>query len=79
MLWLLHFMQPNISSSYVLLATAHEILIAVSQTQPQVGNDAQVYEWVKKAHKTGQGERALAEYYVELRAVWQEIDYYEDY
>lgn len=33
------------------------------------GNNAHVYELVKKIDESKQGERALAEYYLELRAL----------
>lgn len=52
---------------------------AVLQTYTQLGNDAQVYELVKKEQETRQGEWSLAEYYAEQRLIWQEIDYYEDF
>lgn len=35
----------------------------------KIGNDAQVYELVKKAHETKQAERSLPEYYADLRAM----------
>lgn len=47
----------------MLLATAREIWMAVSQSYSLVWNDAQVYELVKKAHGNRQVERSLAEYY----------------
>lgn len=35
--------------------------------------------WVsEEEHDTKQGERSLADYYVELKATWQEIVFYED-
>lgn len=33
---------------------------------------------MKKEHDTKQGERSLADYYVELKPTWQEIVFYED-
>lgn len=78
MSWLLHSMQPNIRRGYMILGTAHEIWMAVSQSCSQVWNDAQVYEMVKRAHENRQGERSLAEYYAEIRAGRQEINYYEN-
>lgn len=42
-------------------------------------NDAQVYELVKKERETRPAEQSLAEYYTELRLIWKEIDYYEDF
>lgn len=34
------------------------------------GNDVQIYELVKKAHDTKQGQRSLSKYYVDLRGIW---------
>lgn len=38
-----------------------------------------MFELLKKERETKQGERSLSGYYAELRAIWQEIDYYEDF
>lgn len=55
MSWLLHLMQINISRGYMLLPTAYEIWLAAFQTYYQLGNNAQIYELVKRAHETKQG------------------------
>lgn len=39
-----------------------------------IGNDAEVYELIKRVHGTKQGKGPLAGYYADLRAIWQEID-----
>lgn len=46
--WLLHLLLPSIVTGYMLLTRAHEILNAVSKTYLQLGNDAQLYELMKK-------------------------------
>lgn len=47
------------------LSTAYEIWLVALQTYCQIGNDAQVYEPVKRAWETKQGEKTVAEYYVD--------------
>lgn len=42
-------------------------------------NDDRVYDLVKKIHETRPGKASLAEYYPELRIIWQETNYYEDF
>lgn len=44
-----------------------------------IRSKAQVFELVNKEHETKQGELSLADYSVELRAIWQDIDNYEDF
>lgn len=38
-----------------------------------------MYELIKRVHGTKQGKGPLAGYYADLRAIWQEIDYYKDF
>lgn len=55
---LLQSMQPNTNRSYMLLSKAYVITLTYSQ----IGNDARVYELMKRAHETKQREKTLSEY-----------------
>lgn len=59
--------------------TADEIRLAALETYSWIVSDAQLYELMKRGHEIKQGEKTVAEYYAKLRALWQEIDYYEDF
>ncbi|XP_043687765.1 uncharacterized protein LOC122638984 [Telopea speciosissima] len=79
MAFLLNAMIPFIAHGYTLLDSAVKIWKAAKGTYSQVGNDAQVFDIQRKIHATTQGELTLSEYYCELRSLWQELDYYDNF
>lgn len=50
--WLLHSLELNIICGHMLLATAYEFCLVVSQTYLQTVNNAEVYELVKWAQQS---------------------------
>ncbi|XP_043705228.1 uncharacterized protein LOC122655043 [Telopea speciosissima] len=79
MSFLLSAMTPSIARGYTLLDSAAKIWKAAEGTYSQVGNDPQVYDIQRKIHATKQGELTLSEYYCELRSLWQELNYYDNF
>ena len=79
MAYLVNSMIDSIARGYLFLDIAAKIWEAAKDTYSQVGNDAQIYELQQKIHETKQRELSLSQYYSELRSLWHELDFYDDF
>ncbi|KAL5729782.1 hypothetical protein ACHQM5_002683 [Ranunculus cassubicifolius] len=77
MSWLINSMEPHIRRGFLFLNTAKEIWDSASQTYSQQKNIARVYQLKQKISNLRQGEMSLADYYASIRAMWEELDYYQ--
>ena len=74
--WLWNSMTPEISDTYMLLATAKDIWDAIQQTYSKARDAAQVYEVRVKTIAAKQGSKTITKYDNQLKTLWQELDHY---
>lgn len=79
MTWLLHSMQPSISSTYLFLRTVKDIWDDLADTYSEVCQIAQVYELQQHVWQVKQGELSILAYYNSLCQLWEEIDQYQPF
>ena len=79
MSWLINSMEVSIGRTYLFLPTAKNVWDAVRETYSDLKNSSQIFELKTRLRQTRQGDRAVSEYYNEMKALWQELDLcYED-
>ncbi|KAL9420128.1 hypothetical protein AB3S75_037830 [Citrus x aurantiifolia] len=79
MSWLINSMEVSIGRTYLFLPTAKDVWDAVRETYSDLKNSSQIFELKTRLWQTRQGDRAVSEYYNEMKALWQELDLcYED-
>ena len=69
-------MTPEISDTCMFLATTKDIWDAIQQTYSKARDAAPVYEVKVKMIAAKQGSKTVTEYANQLKALWQELDYY---
>ena len=69
-------MPPEISDTYMFLATTKDIWDIIQQTYSQARDAAQVYEVKVKTIAEKQGSKTVIEYANQLKTLWQELDHY---
>ncbi|GAV68914.1 UBN2_3 domain-containing protein [Cephalotus follicularis] len=79
MSYLTSSMDPGISRGYMLLDTAAAIWKTAETTYSHVGSTAQRYEIRKKIRETTLKELSVSQYYLTLKALWHELDFYGKY
>ncbi|CAL5338710.1 unnamed protein product [Camellia sinensis] len=72
--WLINSMKPTIGKTYMFLPTAKEVWDAVRETYSDEENASQVFEIKTRLWQMKQGEREVTDYYMEMLALWQELD-----
>lgn len=72
--WLINSMKPSIGKTYLFLPTAKDVWEAVKETYSDSENAAQIFEIKSKLWQTKQGERDVIDYYLEMTALWQDLD-----
>ncbi|KAH9716025.1 protein kinase domain-containing protein [Citrus sinensis] len=74
MSWLINSMEVSIGRMYLFLPTAKDVWDAVRETYSDLKNSLQIFELKTRLWQTRQGDRAVSEYYNEMKALWQELD-----
>lgn len=72
--WLVNSMVPSIRRTYLFLPTAKDVWDAVRETYSDSENSSQFFEIKSKLWQLKQGDREVTEYYMEMVALWQELD-----
>lgn len=72
--WLVNSMKPSIGKTYLFLPTARDVWEAVKETYFDSENSAQIFEIKSRLWQKKQGEREVIDYYLEMTALWQELD-----
>ena len=76
MVWLWNSMTPEISNTYMFLATAKDIWDTIQKTYSKARDAAQVYEVKVKTIAAKRGSKIVSEYANQLKTLWQELDHY---
>lgn len=71
--WILNSVSESIRKSVMFLDTAHAIWNQLEK-RFSVVNGARKYKLNKELYSTKQGEKRLSEYYIEIKAVWEELE-----
>ena len=74
MSWLINSMQPTISRTFMFLRTAKDIWTAVREAYSDEENVSQIFEIKTRLWQMKQGERDVTDYYIDMVALWQELD-----
>lgn len=74
--WLLNSMEVHIRKSYIFIDTAEEVWNSLVQTYSFSGNVAKRFDVNRKIWALVQGDRTLAQYYLELTSFWSELGHY---
>ena len=72
--WLIASMKPTIGKTYMFLPTAKEVWDAVRETYSDEENASQIFEIKTRLWQMKQGEKEVTDYYMEMLALWQELD-----
>lgn len=67
-------MIPEIKRSFMFLPTATDIWVTARDSYSDEEDLARLYELKTKAWSLKQGERTETEYWLEMSAIWQELD-----
>ena len=76
MSWLKHSIEPEISSSLILLSTAKEVWDHVHELFSK-GNDARIYQLKQQIATMKQGDSSVTSFYTSLRTLWEELAFYQ--
>lgn len=72
--WLVSSMKPSIGRTYLFLPTAKDVWDAVKETYSDEENSSQIFEIKTRLWQMKQGDRDVTDYYMEMIALWQELD-----
>lgn len=78
MSWILNFMTPDVSASFVFLPNAHDIWVSVQHIYHDNIDPVYIFElWCRGCdiRQHGRSSASLATYYSTLFAIWQELDF----
>ncbi|KAI4345962.1 hypothetical protein L6164_013045 [Bauhinia variegata] len=73
--WLINAMAPEIKRSFMFLPTACEIWEAVRDSYSDGEDLARLFELKSTIWQLKQGDREVTSYWLELTALWQELDH----
>lgn len=75
--WLIGAMEPDVMNLFIRLPTTRNIWVAISQTYYERVGRSVIYDLSRRVMQMRQDGRPISMYYVDLRAIWQELDYHE--
>lgn len=73
--WLINSLEPRLRSKYIRHPTARDVWKALATTYYDGSDETQIFALNRKVTKLKQEEKIVEEFYDELQALWQEIDY----
>jgi response regulator RpfG family c-di-GMP phosphodiesterase len=73
--WLINSLEPRLRSKYIRHSTAQDVWKALATTYYDGSDEVQVFALNRKVARLKQEGMTVEEFYDELQAVWQEIDF----
>jgi gag-polypeptide of LTR copia-type len=73
--WLINSLEPRLQSKYIRHPTARDVWKALETTYYDGSDEVQVYSLNRRVTHLKQEGKSIEEFYDELQALWQEIDF----
>ena len=71
-------MTPEISKSFLIYKTSHEIWSAVKETYSSINNNFELFRLESQTFSLKQEDMSVTVYYHTLNSIWQQLDLYEE-